>query len=428
MTRLYRSSLHSFHARRKHYILWFSIWFLFLIFVLLYIFHQKIYMFDSTFRETLFWCLIPCLLVVRLQYKTMHLATSQRVIMLLVNTQLPFLLLVLFFALFQQPYSRSAIFFVALLVLLWFGLAEFISQKNFKLKLLVFDPVAIHELNKELPLNHAFIGGCITFVEWTSSQLTVPDCDGILLPSSGELSDHDMAQVSQAKKYHLRFYSPAAVSELLTGRIAISELKKLLWQPEDNPAFDIAKRISDFFLVLVTAPVWIMLSAMVGLAIKLDSPGPIFFIQWRTGQHGKPFKIFKFRTMFVEAQAVAQFAETNDRRITRLGHFLRRSRLDEIPQLVNVLLGQMSLIGPRPEQYIFVSEFAINIPSYPYRHIVRPGITGWAQVMQGYSASEEETFIKLSYDLYYVKHYSLGLDLLIAVKTIKTILTGFGAR
>jgi lipopolysaccharide/colanic/teichoic acid biosynthesis glycosyltransferase len=111
-----------------------------------------------------------------------------------------------------------------------------------------------------------------------------------------------------------------------------------------------------------------------------------------------------------------------------LGHFLRKSRLDEIPQLINVIMGSMSLIGPRPEQHTFVNEFSVSIPSYPYRHLVRPGITGWAQVMQGYAATENETSVKLSYDLYYVKHYSIALDLLILVKTIKTVLTGFGAR
>lgn len=132
--------------------------------------------------------------------------------------------------------------------------------------------------------------------------------------------------------------------------------------------------------------------------------------------------------MVVQAHDKAQFAQVNDKRITRLGHFLRKSRLDEIPQLVNVLFGHMSLIGPRPEQHTFVNDFAVTIPSYPYRHLVRPGVTGWAQVMQGYAASAEETSVKLSYDLYYVKHYSLALDLLIVAKTIRTVLTGFGAR
>ena len=124
----------------------------------------------------------------------------------------------------------------------------------------------------------------------------------------------------------------------------------------------------------------------------------------------------------------AQFAGEQDARITRLGAWLRQTRLDEIPQLWNVLRGQMSLIGPRPEQTAFVTQFAQEIPSYPYRHLVRPGLTGWAQVQQGYAAGAQETAVKLSYDLYYVRHYSLAMDLLILAKTLRTVVTGQGAR
>jgi lipopolysaccharide/colanic/teichoic acid biosynthesis glycosyltransferase len=162
--------------------------------------------------------------------------------------------------------------------------------------------------------------------------------------------------------------------------------------------------------------------------VRIDSPGPALFSQWRVGLHGQTFRIFKFRSMRHAPLATAQFAQTNDPRITRFGHFMRRSRLDEIPQLWNVLKGDMSLIGPRPEQEKFVEQFAEQIASYPYRHLVRPGLTGWAQVQQGYAASAEETVVKLSYDLYYVTHYSLAMDLLIALKTVRIVLTGHGAR
>jgi lipopolysaccharide/colanic/teichoic acid biosynthesis glycosyltransferase len=171
------------------------------------------------------------------------------------------------------------------------------------------------------------------------------------------------------------------------------------------------------------------LSALVAGAVLFDSPGPAFFGQSRVGRDGQLFKLWKFRSMVHGLQAPGvHFAQAEDPRITRVGRFLRRTRLDELPQLWNVLRGHMSLIGPRPEQAGFVREFATTIPSYPYRHLVRPGLTGWAQVQQGYADSVESTRIKLSYDLYYVAHYSLALDLLIAAKTIKTIYTGFGAR
>jgi lipopolysaccharide/colanic/teichoic acid biosynthesis glycosyltransferase len=227
---------------------------------------------------------------------------------------------------------------------------------------------------------------------------------------------------------HVRIYSSASVGELLTGRVGNTDLKNPLWQPEGNPAYDIAKRIFDLLVVIATSPIWIPLGIIVAIAVKWNSHGPVIFTQVRTGQHVIPFKIYKFRTMLYQPKDAPQFAQKNDKRITQLGQFLRKSRLDEIPQLINVFLGSMSLIGPRPEQHVFVHEFSVSIPSYPYRHLVRPGITGWAQVMQGYAASAEETNVKLSYDLYYVKHYSIALDLLILLKTIITVITVFGAR
>ncbi len=132
--------------------------------------------------------------------------------------------------------------------------------------------------------------------------------------------------------------------------------------------------------------------------------------------------------MAVDNTGSAQFAARKDPRVTRVGRFIRKYRLDEIPQLWNVLIGDMSLIGPRPEQIPMVEDFERTIAYYPYRHLVRPGLSGWAQVQQGYVGTREETVTKLSYDLYYVKHCSFALDLLIALKTMQTILTGYGAR
>jgi exopolysaccharide biosynthesis polyprenyl glycosylphosphotransferase len=165
------------------------------------------------------------------------------------------------------------------------------------------------------------------------------------------------------------------------------------------------------------------------LAVRLSSPGPIFFRQSRVGRHGRPFSLIKFRTMRDDAEADgAIWATANDSRVTPLGRFLRKSRLDEIPQLWNVLKGEMSFVGPRPERPEFVGWLAKEIPFYELRHMVRPGITGWAQVRYHYGASLEEAKRKLEYDLYYVKHLSLGLDLLIMFETIKIIMLGRGAR
>ncbi|HEY1901979.1 MAG TPA: TIGR03013 family XrtA/PEP-CTERM system glycosyltransferase [Terracidiphilus sp.] len=165
------------------------------------------------------------------------------------------------------------------------------------------------------------------------------------------------------------------------------------------------------------------------LAVRLSSPGPIFFKQTRVGLRGRHFSVLKFRTMRQDAEAKgAVWATKNDPRVTPLGRFMRKTRLDEIPQLWNVLRGEMGFVGPRPERPEFVQWLTSEIPFYELRHMIRPGITGWAQVRYQYGASLEETKQKLEYDLYYIKHLSVGLDLLIMFETIKTIILRRGAQ
>ena len=165
------------------------------------------------------------------------------------------------------------------------------------------------------------------------------------------------------------------------------------------------------------------------LAVRLSSRGPIFFRQTRVGLRGRPFTVYKFRTMRQDAEAAgAVWATKDDPRVTKLGKFMRKTRVDEIPQLWNVLRGEMAFVGPRPERPEFVQWLSNEIPFYELRHIIRPGITGWAQVRFRYGASLEETKQKLEYDLYYVTHSSLGLDLLIMFETIKTIILRRGAQ
>ena len=155
----------------------------------------------------------------------------------------------------------------------------------------------------------------------------------------------------------------------------------------------------------------------------------MIFRQRRVGLDGKPFVLYKFRTMRTpDDPANPQFASRDDGRLTRVGRWLRKIRIDELPQLWNVLRGDLSLVGPRPEQGRFVEYFADTIPFYSHRHLVRPGLTGWAQVNYGYADSEADTIDKLSYDLYYIKHVSPWLDLEILGKSIWTVLSGYGAR
>ena len=189
------------------------------------------------------------------------------------------------------------------------------------------------------------------------------------------------------------------------------------------------KRIMDFALITISLPLTLPLMALTALAIVLESRGGALFTQKRIGQGGREFTIYKFRSMAQNSEANgAQLAQIGDARVTRVGKFIRKTRLDELPQFWNILRGDMSLIGPRPEQRVFVEQFNDSIPFYNYRHIVKPGLSGWAQVTQGYAGNEDETQIKLEHDFYYIKHFSLSLDILIIFKTIKTILTGFGAR
>lgn len=189
------------------------------------------------------------------------------------------------------------------------------------------------------------------------------------------------------------------------------------------------KRCMDFSIALIGFVVALPLMAAIGILIKLDSPGPVFYRQVRVGLHAKPYMIWKCRSMFIDAEKEgARWASEEDSRISRVGRYLRKWRLDEIPQLINVIRGEMSLVGPRPERPVFVQELRSVIPYYDLRHTVRPGISGWAQTQFHYGASTEDSHVKLQYDLYYVKYLSIQLDVRILLETIRVILRGEGAR
>ena len=190
------------------------------------------------------------------------------------------------------------------------------------------------------------------------------------------------------------------------------------------------KRLLDITASLSLLVVSLPTLFVAALAIRLDSRGPIFYKQERVGRDGKTFSIYKFRTMCVDAESsgVPQWAAVRDARITRIGSFLRMTRIDELPQVINVLRGDMSFVGPRPERPFFVEGLARDISFYTARHRVRPGITGWAQINHPYGASIEDARTKLSYDLYYIKNYSFLFDLLIMLATAHAVLVNKGAR
>ena len=381
------------------------------------------------FGETLWWCVLPYAVATHLLMRASHLPVAERSGVLWVSTTAPFVFTPLGFALLQQPYSRAAVVwaYAATTLWLWWGYRRHVKHRA--LRLVHLDANVPAQLAACLSPN-TLDPQAVQLIAWNpNSDTPLPACDGVVLDRHVRSTDERTRLLGELKMQHLRLYSVEAVAELTSGRKMLPTAVDSLWEIDNDPSYDRAKRLLDVITVIALSPLWLPLAAGVALAVRFDSKGPALYSQPRVGRDGQVFTLWKFRSMVHGLQAPGvHFAQAEDPRITRVGRVLRRSRLDELPQLFNVLMGHMSLIGPRPEQTAFVRDFAATIPSYPYRHLVRPGLTGWAQVQQGYADSADTTRIKLSYDLYYVAHYSLALDLLIAAKTVKTVCTGFGAR
>lgn len=229
-------------------------------------------------------------------------------------------------------------------------------------------------------------------------------------------------------------YHSKHLIESLTGRVELEHLSETSYGTLSPPeAYMVQKHILDRLAALLALTVLAPLLVAVAILVRFDSPGPAIFRQQRIGFRGVPFIVYKFRTMRTRSVDPAgarddAITRENDDRITRLGRFLRRSRIDELPQIINILLGQMSWIGPRPEAAVLSKWYEDEIPFYRYRHVVRPGVTGWAQVMQGHVADVGEVRSKLYYDFYYIKNFSLWIDSLIVFRTVVTMMNGFGAK
>lgn len=264
----------------------------------------------------------------------------------------------------------------------------------------------------------------------SSPDFLPEDTDGVIVDFEQVLPEPWLAFVSRCVMEGVPVVSTEDFLEAETGTILLDHLttaRTLAFQK--GQIYIAVKRLIDTVIIILSAPLWIPIMILAMLAVRLESPGRALYSQMRVGRRGRPFRIYKIRSMREDAEKHgAAFAAKGDPRVTRLGAFLRKTRIDELPQFWNVLKGDMSIIGPRPEQVPFVQEFERTIPYYQLRHIVRPGITGWAQVTRGYAANETETAEKLAADLYYVKRLSFTLDFLITVKTIWTMLTGFGSR
>ncbi|MEQ8410438.1 MAG: exopolysaccharide biosynthesis polyprenyl glycosylphosphotransferase [Erythrobacter sp.] len=239
---------------------------------------------------------------------------------------------------------------------------------------------------------------------------------------------------AQAALKGIPVYHHRQIAEMQSGQVKISHLSENdLGSLIPNAPYIPIKRLVDILAAVALLPVCLVLFPIIALAIRLDSPGRVFFVQERVGFRGQPFRMFKFRTMLdlkavPDCERESAMTKADDDRITRIGRFLRKTRIDELPQIFNVLRGDMSLIGPRPEAMALSEWYEGELPFYSYRHIVRPGITGWAQVNQGHVTDVSDILSKLRYDFYYIKNISLWLDLLIVLKTLRVVLTGSGAK
>jgi sugar transferase (PEP-CTERM system associated) len=231
-------------------------------------------------------------------------------------------------------------------------------------------------------------------------------------------------EIEEAISFFERVGGKIAVETLLPSWLIFSEGFK------SSPLRSFSKRTIDVCLSSMQLVISMPLVMLTALAIRIDSPGKVLFRQRRTGLNGKEFDLLKFRSMVEDAESKSgpTWAREDDPRITRVGRVIRTLRIDELPQLINILKGEMSFVGPRPERPVFVKQLEERIPYYGLRHAIRPGLTGWAQVQYAYSSSVEETEEKLRYDLFYVKNNSILLDMWIVLKTIKVVLQGSGSR
>lgn len=324
--------------------------------------------------------------------------------------------------LFRLDYSNMLLGTSFALTMLFCFIGYFVSRRW------IVPKIAYISLGKAVALNQI---ENVEWVELTEPKLGEKRVNAIAADlHSPQLSADWQRFLAKCTLNGIPVYNVRQLQESLTGRVKIhhmyeNDLGSLL----PSPIYSLIKRVIDISLIVLTFPITLPIMAITAVAIRLESEGGAMFIQNRVGQGGKEFRIYKFRSMCKDSEKDgAQFASSGDMRVTRIGKFIRKTRIDELPQFFNVLKGDMSLIGPRPEQKAFVDKFEEEIPFYNYRHIVKPGISGWAQVVHGYAADVDDTRVKVEHDFYYIKNFSLWLDILIIFKTLKTMLTGFGAR
>lgn len=346
----------------------------------------------------------------------------------------------------SQTENLMTVILASILYLVYFGATReyysltFLALANFLWLSVTMS--ATHIVNTRLPKpTLLFINHCTLPAQYQNqfnlviahdpNQFSFKNIDAIITDPAQNYDEEWAKRLTHAHILQIPIQSLSALKEELEEKVDLDAIARYSWQEPIlvNNRYTGVKRVIDLGVILLFSPFLILLISLTSLTILINMGRPLFFTQERIGRDNKPFKVIKFRTMITNAEAKGpQFASADDQRITKLGHFLRKYRLDELPQIFNIIRGEMSFIGPRPEQKKFVEEFTHLIPAYPLRHCIRPGISGWAQIKYGYAATVEDTKEKLGYDLYYLKYQSLWFDIRIAILTIKTVLTGFGSR
>ena len=338
-------------------------------------------------------------------------------------------LVLVFFFFARADYSRLHFLFSFLLSVLWYYVVYFKLQRQQRLRIGI---VPYGEIE------HLFEIPDIRWERLTDPLAREAPFDAIAADLRFDLPDEWERFLADRALDGTLVMHVKQMEESLTGRVAIEHLSENnLGSLIPGIVYAKVKRVGDVAATLLVIPLLAPVLLLVALAIRLDSAGSAFFVQRRMGYRGQTFSMFKFRTMHGAALPdaprpadvrLAAMTRDEDERVTRVGRTLRRYRIDELPQVINILKGEMSWIGPRPEAVPLSAWYESELPFYRYRHIVRPGITGWAQVKQGHVADVEDVLWKLQYDFYYIKNFSFWLDLLIVARTVRTVLSGFGAR
>ena len=328
------------------------------------------------------------------------------------------------FFFFRFDYSRAVFIGSFLGCLVWYYLTSIMAHRSGAMRVGV---VPFGEVSSLLDIDR---------INWVGIGRPFLDhqCDALVADFRADMPDEWEAFLAESAINGVAVFHVKQLRESLTGRVEIEHLT------ENNFGSLIpfvpylkARRLADFISAFAAGLLLLPFLLVLAAAIKLDSPGPALFRQRRVGYRGQLFHVTKFRTMSTDhdgdsSDRSVAMTRSEDPRITRLGRFLRRTRIDELPQIWNILKGEMSWIGPRPEAEVLSRWYEDELPFYRYRHIVPPGITGWAQVNQGHVADLDQVNHKLHYDFYYIKNFSPWLDLLILIRTVRTVLTGFGSR